>query len=123
VLAVSTVAFSASRSSSDSTGERGSVAQMRTATQVQGAVTMHRLLRDSLRFSLMLSEALRLLEQPAVAEPEYGTSTIIDEPDPAGLGEGTQPPPENGGEGSGADLNESEESLSLREGVPVTQFG
>ena len=54
-------------------------------SDARGQLTIHRLLRDRLEFTLRLARAMSRLELPApVEEPSGSTHGIIDEPDPAG---------------------------------------
>jgi hypothetical protein len=52
--------------------------------QARGSITIHRLLRSRLEWTLRVTRALRLLEQPSPPTSLPGMLTIIDEPDPTG---------------------------------------
>jgi hypothetical protein len=77
-------------SSAASARTRSTVAPAETsakAATTQGSLTLHRLLQGRLEWTRKLSRALRFLDERPAA-PENGTHTIIDEPDPAGYGDG-----------------------------------
>jgi hypothetical protein len=81
VLVASTLALPASKTAS---AGRVDAAQVEATPQAQGSITVHQLLRSRLNWSLRLTRALRLIDQPPAPPSSYGTLTIIDEPDPAG---------------------------------------
>jgi hypothetical protein len=88
-LVASTLALPASNSAS---GGDGDAAQVEATQQVQGSITVHQLFRSRLDWTLRLTRALRLIDQPPAPPSSYGTLTIIDEPDPAGREEDPDPP-------------------------------
>lgn len=88
-LVASTLALPASISASSGDGD---VAQVEATPQVQGSITVHQLFRSRLDWTLRLTRALRLIDQPPAQPSSYGTLTIIDEPDPAGREEDPDPP-------------------------------
>ncbi len=51
----------------------------------QGSITVQQLLRGRVVWTIRLAETLRQLEAAPVIPPSFGTRTIVDEPDPAGL--------------------------------------
>ena len=63
------------------TAEPGSPA---ARSDARDTITIHRLLRDRIEFTLRLARSMNLLEPPAPTEEPVYTNGIIDEPDPAG---------------------------------------
>lgn len=54
-------------------------------SEVRDRLTIQRILRDRIEFTLRLARTMRLLEPPAPVDESAGyTNGIIDEPDPAG---------------------------------------
>jgi hypothetical protein len=90
VLVASTLALPASRTASAGGAD---AAQVEATPQTQGSITVHQLLRSRLDWSLRLTRALRLIDQPPAPPSSYGTLTIIDEPDPAGREDDGEDPP------------------------------
>lgn len=80
-LAASTLALPASDAAS---AGQADVARVEATPQVQGSITVHQLLRSRLDWTLRLTRAFRLIDQPPAPPTSYGAMTIIDEPDPAG---------------------------------------
>ena len=102
----------------------GDAARLRAATSAPVGMTIHRLLKSRLLWTLQMSRALRLLEQEPEPQPVYGTQTIIDDPDPAGLDkEGTTPPPPGDGEEDNRDSREEQEDAANEFTTPMTEFG
>ena len=88
-LVASTLALPASNSAS---AGHVDAARVETTPQAQGSFTLHQLLRSRLDWTLRLTRALRFVDQPPPPPSSFGTMTIIDEPDPAGRKEETDPP-------------------------------
>lgn len=92
-IALALMAGTLALPASDSAGvDRVDAAQVAATPHVQGSITVHQLLRNRLDWTLRLTRALRLVNQPPAAPSSYGTLTIIDEPDPAGREDDSDPP-------------------------------
>ena len=99
-LVASTLALPAPRSSDAGPADAALRAPL---AQTPGPITVHRLLRDHLDWTLRLVRTLGLLQPTPAPDVSYGTNTIIDEPDPAGRSKdgngdplpGTRPRPVN----------------------------
>jgi len=121
-LLASSLALPAERAADRTSGQ---ATELRVATAAPVATSIHRLLRGRLQWTLRLTRALRLVEQAPEPQPTYGTQTIIDDPDPAGMtkdGGATKPPPDNDGDEESSDREEQEDAVN--EGMtPLRDFG
>jgi len=67
------------------------------ARQVQGPITVQRLLNGRIDWALRLARALRALDPNPAAQPGgFDIESITDEPDPVGLGRDQNPDPPPG---------------------------
>jgi hypothetical protein len=84
VLLPSVASFAAPRSDEDG---RGSAAELRQARDSRVSLQIHNLLRGRFDWTVRMSKAIRALELAGATElePDNGTRTIIDEPDPTGV--------------------------------------
>ena len=111
VLLASVASFAAPRSDDDG---RGTAAEIRLAGQARVSFQIHNLLRGRFDWTVRMTKAIRALEDAGETEPEpdYGTRTIIDEPDPTGVsGHNDPPPPDNDGDDTGEEPQDTGETI------------
>jgi hypothetical protein len=111
VLLASVASFAAPRS--DDNG-RGTAAEVRLARQAQVSFQIHNLLRGRFDWTVRMTKAIRALEDAGEIEPEpdSGTRTIIDEPDPTGVSnQNDPPPPDDDGDDAGEGPQNSRDTI------------